>query len=114
MDDATIDQITPTLLEGRPNTYTYSKSLAEHIVYNEFNGLAKVCIARPSIVAPAKKEPVHGWIDNYNGPAGLGLLGALGILRVFEWQGEALVDIVPVDLIANGLIAIAWHTATDL
>lgn len=48
MDAKTLDQITPNLLHPHPNTYTYTKRLAEILVRNEYPNLP-VVITRPSI-----------------------------------------------------------------
>ncbi|XP_078154590.1 uncharacterized protein LOC144549710, partial [Carex rostrata] len=50
---------------GRPNTYTFTKAVAEHCV-NENRGQLPVAIARPSIVTASFKEPFPGWIDSFN------------------------------------------------
>lgn len=70
LDDDTLDLITPKLLGGKPNTYTYTKQLAEQLLVTEGEGLP-LAIVRPSIVGASWKEPFPGWIDNYNGPTGL-------------------------------------------
>ena len=49
--------VTPSLLEGRPNTYTYSKSLGEQIIMEEAHDLP-VAILRPSIIGAAVKDPL--------------------------------------------------------
>lgn len=48
MDIKTIDKITSNLLQPHPNTYTYSKRLAEILVEKQHPALP-ICIARPSI-----------------------------------------------------------------
>lgn len=48
MDEKALDKITPYLLDIHPNTYTYSKRLAECLVRNEYPKMPMV-IARPSI-----------------------------------------------------------------
>lgn len=48
MDAKTLDLIAPTLLKPHPNTYTYSKRLAEMLVRDEYPNLP-IVIARPSI-----------------------------------------------------------------
>lgn len=56
------------ILGVHPNTYTYTKRLAEILVRDEYNkGTLPVCIVRPSIVGPAYKEPLPGWVDSLNG-----------------------------------------------
>ncbi|KOB66390.1 Uncharacterized protein OBRU01_21329, partial [Operophtera brumata] len=53
-----------------PNTYTFTKQLAEHVVY-EHRGQLPVVIFRPSIVISSVDEPMKGWIENFNGPVAL-------------------------------------------
>lgn len=48
MDAKALAKITPDLLNPHPNTYTYSKRLAEILVQKEYPNLP-VCITRPSI-----------------------------------------------------------------
>lgn len=48
MDEKTLELITPNLLKPHPNTYTYSKRLAEALVRDENNNLP-CAIVRPSI-----------------------------------------------------------------
>lgn len=48
--------MTPTLIGDYPNTYTFTKGLAEHIVTTE-RGDMPVTIVRPSIITGAYKEP---------------------------------------------------------
>ncbi|CAG2176235.1 unnamed protein product, partial [Oppiella nova] len=97
------------LMEGRPNSYTFSKAIAENLVTEGYSHLPLV-IVRPSIVTPAVKEPAPGWVDNVNGVAGALLLGALGIARTMEVNCDAKADLIPVDMIANSLVVIGWHT----
>lgn len=58
-----------SLLGHFPNTYTFTKKMAEKMLEMEAGDLPLV-IVRPSIVTAAVKEPFPGWIDNYNGPTG--------------------------------------------
>jgi fatty acyl-CoA reductase len=108
-DDA-LQAITDKILEGRPNTYTYTKALAEQAVAKN-EGKYPIAIVRPSIVISAAKEPVEGWVDNVNGIAGLGCLAAIGLLRTIDWDYYARSDMVPVDYVANCLICSAYEIA---
>lgn len=49
--------LTPKMIKDRPNTYTYTKSIAEYLVY-EARGELPVAIFRPSIVGASWEEPV--------------------------------------------------------
>lgn len=53
-----------------PNTYTYTKAMAEQVLEKE-SGNVPLAIVRPSIVSAALKEPFPGWIDNLNGMTGI-------------------------------------------
>ncbi|XP_062545047.1 putative fatty acyl-CoA reductase CG5065 isoform X2 [Armigeres subalbatus] len=107
MDEKTLDLITPNLLKPHPNTYTYSKRLTECLVRDSYPQLP-VCIVRPSIVTPADKEPVEGWVDNLNGPVGIMVAGGKGVMRSMLCNGEYNAEVIPVDLAINGLITIAY------
>lgn len=110
MDESAINLITPTLLDKHPNTYTYSKRLAEKLVANEYQNLP-CCIARPSIVTPAGKEPLPGWVDNLNGPVGLLVGAGKGVIRSMHCNAGYHAEVVPVDLGINALISMAHKTA---
>lgn len=99
-------------MENRPNTYTYTKALAEHLV-RKSEGQFPIAIVRPSIIMNSLEEPVPGWVDNINGPSGITVLASVGILRTVDWDYFAKVDLVPVDKVVNALIAIGWDTAVQ-
>ncbi|CAK9809460.1 Putative fatty acyl-CoA reductase CG5065 [Anthophora quadrimaculata] len=111
LDESSIDLITPKLLDRHPNTYTYSKRLAEKLVADEYPNLPCV-IARPSIVTPALAEPLPGWVDNLNGPVGLLVGAGKGVIRSMLCNGSYHAEVVPVDFAINALLAIAYRTAT--
>lgn len=56
MDDELVSLLTPKLIAKHPNTYTYTKALAEYLVQQEAGDL-NVAIIRPSIVGASWKEP---------------------------------------------------------
>lgn len=60
----------------------------------------------------AWKEPFVGWTDNMNGPNGLALMVGAGLCRVLRGKPEISPNLVPIDNVANYLIAAAWYTAT--
>lgn len=106
------DKITSNLIKPHPNTYTYTKRLAEKIVSDFFPKLP-IAIVRPSIVIPSIKEPLPGWIDNLNGPVGLMIAGGKGVMRSMLCDGTTKADLVAVDVVANGLIAVGWKTGKE-
>ncbi|KAG8197558.1 hypothetical protein JTE90_007293 [Oedothorax gibbosus] len=110
MEEKLLDSITPKLIGERPNTYTFTKALAENLLVDECGSLP-VAIVRPSIVSAAWKEPYPGWIDNLNGPAGIIVAGGKGVLRTMITHGEVCADVIPVDVVINLMLAVAWYTA---
>ncbi|XP_076039102.1 putative fatty acyl-CoA reductase CG5065 isoform X2 [Oratosquilla oratoria] len=111
MDDETFNHLTPKLIGSRPNTYTFTKALAEHVLVKEA-GTLPVAIVRPSIVAAAWREPIPGWVDNLNGPTGLIVGAGKGMLRTLHCIGDLVADLIPVDIPINLMIVAAWYTGT--
>ena len=56
MDDDLVTALTPKLIGERPNTYTYTKALAEYLVLQEAGDL-NVAIVRPSLVGASWNDP---------------------------------------------------------
>lgn len=106
-----LDQLTPSLIGKRPNTYTFTKALAEHMLLKEAGNLP-VAIVRPSIVIASMHEPLAGWVDNWNGPTGLVSAVGKGLFRTIMCEKDFTADMVPVDIVINLMIAAAWRTAT--
>lgn len=109
MSDEQLDAIAPSLLEGRPNTYTYTKSLAEYYLAKEAKDLP-VSIVRPSIVSGSRKEPFPGWVDSLHGPTGIVVAVGKGLIRVVRANPEGIADMVPVDMLNNTIISVGWMT----
>lgn len=99
--------VTKGMIDNRPNTYTYTKAMAENVA-SRYANRVNVVIVRPSIVMSALKEPDEGWVDTINGPVGLSVLGALGVLQKIKVNSEVVFDLIPVDIVTNALVSIAW------
>ncbi|XP_076750890.1 fatty acyl-CoA reductase wat [Xylocopa sonorina] len=110
MDEKLIDEIVPRLLGAWPNTYTFTKAVAESIVVKEAGNLP-VGIFRPGIVISTYMEPVRGWIDNLYGPTGVAAGAGAGLLHSIHCDGSIQANVVPGDLTVNALIACAWDVA---
>lgn len=107
-----VEIFTSRIINGFPNTYTFTKCLAEHMLYQE-KGSIPIAIVRPAIIGPALEYPVLGWVDSYIGPTGLALASGLGALRIMEGYGPNLCDIVPVDIVVNALLCVAYNTCIN-
>ncbi|CAE7213413.1 far1, partial [Symbiodinium pilosum] len=88
---------------GFPNTYTFCKAVAEHLVIRacDSEGL-DVRIVRPSIVGPAWACPYIGWAgDKPSTIVGAGTLLARRGVRVFRDAFDHPCPVVPVDMVAD-------------
>ncbi|XP_030370365.1 putative fatty acyl-CoA reductase CG5065 [Scaptodrosophila lebanonensis] len=112
MDDAALAEITPTLLNGLPNTYAYSKALSEDLICR-YNKKLPIIIARPSIVTAAIQEPLPGWIEGVNGPTGLMIGAARGVIRSMHCNPNYRSTVIPVDKAINGMILCGYRRGND-
>ena len=100
------------LIGDNPNTYTFSKAMAEGLFYQDESDLP-VGIVRPGAVAGSLKEPFPGWIDNYGAYTGALAPLSQGILRSVIADPKTNVEMVPVDICINLMCAAAWKVATE-
>ncbi|KAH8368975.1 hypothetical protein KR200_001177 [Drosophila serrata] len=105
-----IDNMSSVLVGTFPNTYTYTKALAEDVILREAGDLP-LSVIRPAIIVASYKEPVCGWIDNLYGPITLIYGVAHGVVRLFICNKKASCSVVPVDYCANMALASIWKTA---
>ncbi|CAG7719996.1 unnamed protein product [Allacma fusca] len=108
LSDEVLKETLPTILDQKPNTYTFTKHLAEELVNQTYDRKhVPVCIVRPSIVGAALKEPMPGFVDNFNGASGL-LVGILtGAMHTVLLNDEYKLDVIPLDFITNCILAAA-------
>ncbi|MDQ3012016.1 MAG: SDR family oxidoreductase [Acidobacteriota bacterium] len=96
---------------GWPNTYTFTKSLAESLIALKVKEGRRgsdlpVAIVRPSIVETSTHEPFKGWNEGVNTSAPISyLLGTF--FRQLPSNGKKCLDIIPVDLVCRGMVLIA-------
>lgn len=100
------------LVGKHPNSYTFTKALAEQLLHERGQNLPLV-IVRPSIVIASWKDPFPGWVDNFNGPTGLIAGVSTGLLRTLLVHRDKVADLIPVDVAINVMIVSAWKVAQD-
>ena len=49
-------------------------------------------------------QPTPGWTDSLAAAGGLMLLGSIGVLKNLNSNGNTHFDVVPVDIVTNGII----------
>jgi hypothetical protein len=90
---------------GWPNTYTFTKSLAESLLAIRGAGLP-IAIVRPSIVETSIEAPFTGWNEGINTSAPLSyLLGTY--FRQLPSNERKRLDVIPVDMVCRGMTLIA-------
>ncbi len=89
---------------GHPNTYTYTKCIAEHLL-SARRGDVPLVIVRPSIISAAWASPHPGWIDSTAAFAGCLLFTGLGLIKAWEADPNVRLDVVPVDVVSERVIA---------
>jgi alcohol-forming fatty acyl-CoA reductase len=88
---------------GWNDTYTFTKWIGEQIACREMSG-GTLTIVRPAIVESACREPQPGWIEGMKVGDAIVLAYARGKTTLFPARLEGVVDIIPVDLVANTLV----------
>jgi Male sterility protein/haloacid dehalogenase-like hydrolase len=98
---------------GWPNTYTFTKSLAESLIRSFLDASPKSAIAvvRPSIVETSIEKPFLGWNEGINTSASLSyLLGTF--FRQLPTNETKCLDLIPVDLVCRGMTLVAAALVT--
>jgi thioester reductase-like protein len=90
---------------GWPNTYTYTKSLAESLIAKYGAGLP-IAIVRPAIVETSVAKPFRGWNEGINTSASLSYLLGTSFRQLPSNERKRL-DIIPVDAVCAGMTLIA-------
>lgn len=89
---------------GWNDTYTYTKTLGEQQVLRKA-GSARVAIVRPSVIESSLSEPSPGWLDGLRMADPLIVAIGKGRLRSLPLNPEVNLDIVPVDMVVNAILA---------
>lgn len=107
-----LEQETKSLLSkyNFPNTYTFTKSMGEHLIRKN-KGRLPISIVRPSIIGCSYRDPCPGWVDALTAAGGLFLTVGLGIVSEFQVHEHFIADIVPVDHVCSTIIKAMYKTA---
>ncbi len=91
---------------GWPDAYSFTKALAEMAV-SSYRDRFPITILRPSIIESALREPFPGWVRGFRMADPIILAYGRGALSEFPGIPDAVVDVVPVDQVVNGILAAA-------
>ncbi|XP_072760080.1 fatty acyl-CoA reductase 1-like isoform X2 [Anoplolepis gracilipes] len=107
LDEHILSIFTAKCLNNIPNTYIFSKNLAEGVI-QEYSSFLPCAIVRPSVVVNSLRDPIPGWIDNFNGPLGLLAAGGKGLLPILYASNKTSHNNIPVDTVINTIILVTW------
>lgn len=88
---------------GWSDTYTFTKWLGEQLLMKALHGRS-LTILRPSIIESALEEPAPGWIEGVKVADAIILAYAREKVSLFPGKRSGIIDVIPVDLVANGII----------
>ncbi|XP_062558329.1 fatty acyl-CoA reductase wat-like [Armigeres subalbatus] len=102
--------LTPSILGTMPNSYTFSKKCAEAMIQQSYAHLP-ICIFRPPVVTSAYREPIPGWVDNFNGISGMCVPMIQGKFYCCMAEREIASHTVPVDYCVAAMLAVGAERA---
>ncbi|CAG9861092.1 unnamed protein product [Phyllotreta striolata] len=110
-DELLLEKLTQKFIGDMPNTYTFTKGVAEHAVADLCKGKFPSVIVRPTIVQPSFSDPIPGWADNLNGPVGIMYGVGRGVTRAIYGDINVVYDYAFVDSVVKALIISSWKAA---
>ena len=96
---------------GWADGYSLSKGLAERALCAQ--GVTSLTFVRPTIIESALRQPRPGWIEGIKVADPIILAYAEGLASLLPGNRSGVVDLVPVDLVANACVAAAAHPPTS-
>ncbi|MEZ5293657.1 MAG: SDR family oxidoreductase [Vicinamibacterales bacterium] len=90
---------------GWHDVYSYTKSLGE-MALADHRGHVPTAILRPTIIESSLRDPMPGWLENLNVGDPLWVEFGRGRMPDFPLSAGAVLDMVPVDFVANALLAL--------
>ncbi len=90
---------------GWHDSYTLTKAMGEQVVARN-RGDLPTAIVRPSIIESSLLEPEPGWVEDLKVADPLITHYGKGRLPDFPGNPEVVLDVVPVDIVVNAIIAI--------
>jgi alcohol-forming fatty acyl-CoA reductase len=93
---------------GWPDVYTFTKALGERAAEELWAGEGhRLSVVRPAIVESSLRHPYPGWIDGFKMAEPLIIAYGQGILPEFPGLPDSVIDVIPVDLVVNAMLAVA-------
>ncbi|CAA7061091.1 unnamed protein product [Microthlaspi erraticum] len=93
-------------LYGWPNSYVFTKSMGEMLLGHYRENLP-IVIIRPTIITSTFSDPFPGWIEGLKTVDSVIVPYGKGTLKCFLVDHKVVCDMIPVDMVANAMIATA-------
>lgn len=90
---------------GWNDTYTFTKWIGEQLAVRD-RGSVPLAIFRPAIIESSYEEPLPGWIDGLRMADPMIAAYGKGKLDEFPANANLPLDLIPVDLVANAMLAV--------
>lgn len=88
---------------GWNDTYTFTKWIGEQLLYKALLG-SSLTVYRPAIVESTLADPVAGWVEGVKVADAIIMAYAREKVSFFPGKAKGVIDIIPADLVANGII----------
>ncbi|MBU0719694.1 MAG: AMP-binding protein [Planctomycetes bacterium] len=89
---------------GWNDTYTFTKWIGEQLLLRD-HGPVPCTVFRPAIIEGSYDEPTPGWIDGLRMADPMIIAYGRGKLAEFPAKPDIALDLIPVDFVANAMIA---------
>jgi nucleoside-diphosphate-sugar epimerase len=91
---------------GWNDTYTFTKWMGEQLALRAMAG-RPLTIVRPAIIESTLASPAPGWLEGVKVADAVILAYARGRTSFFPARPEGIIDVIPADLVANGILLAA-------
>ncbi len=97
---------------GWPDAYAFTKCLGERLLTSNITS-ERFTIVRPSIIESSLKYPYPGWIRGFRMAEPIIISYAKGLLKEFPGVPEGTIDVIPVDIVVDNIVAVCSSIDSD-
>lgn len=98
---------------GWHDVYTFTKGMGEQLLVKH-QGDVPLVIVRPSVIESSLKDPEPGWISGLKVSDPLIVAYGRGLVPDFPAARDSVMDLIPVDIVVNGILAAAGRAAESI
>lgn len=106
-DPETMNDLSEAILDKWPNSYVFTKHIAENLIKRKA-GCLPIAVIRPSIVLVPYDVPVTTWSSTFDPNSLLLAATNLGLTHCLRCNPRHVVELIPVDWVVNQAIVVGW------